>query len=202
MRPIARYPGGTVRALLPTALVTPATRDALQARLAREPVVVPRFFDRATFERLRALCARLIPQDGLPGLVDIAGLIDERLADGEGDGWRYAEMPPDGDAYVRGLHALDATARDRARSNFTTLSAVAQDEVLAAVRRGEVPQAAWSGVSPKRFFEEVLAEVSERFYSHPYALEEIGFVGMADAPGWQAVGLDRLEEREPREVDG
>ena len=201
MRPIAHYPGGTVRALLSTALVTPATRDALEARLAREPVVVPRFFDQATFERLRALCARLIPQDGLPGPVDLAGLIDERLAEGEGDGWRYAEMPPDGDAYVRGLHALDVTARARAGGDFTTLSAAAQDDVLAAVKRGDVSEAAWSGVSPKRFFEEVLAEVSERFYSHPYALEEIGFVGMADAPGWQAIGLNRLEGREPREVD-
>ena len=56
----------------------------------------------------------------------------------------------------------------------------------------------WDTVPPVRWFEEMLAELVECYYSHPLAQEDIGYVGMADAPGWPALGLDVLDPREPR----
>ena len=87
---------------------------------------------------LAALCDALIPQDGPddPGgaryRVDIAGEIDRRVAGGNGNGWRYAEQPTDGEAYRRGLAALD----DVAGGSFKGLS------------RGPTGWASWSPSGP------------------------------------------------------
>jgi len=192
------YPAGSVRSLLKTDHVSPATRAALRARLDAPPVDEPRFFVAAEFATLRAVCARLIPQDGLERPVDLAGSIDTRLADGGGDGWRYDALPPDGKAYRAGLAALEAVVRSGHGAGFEGLDGAAQDALLGAVQRGEI--AGWSGPPPDRWFEEVLAEVAEAFYAHPLAQEEIGYAGMADRPGWTGIGLDEREEREPLAV--
>ena len=43
----------------------------------------------------------------------------------------------------------------------------------------------------------MLAELTETYYAHPLAQEEIGYVGMADLPAWTKIGLNEREEREP-----
>lgn len=192
------YPPGTVRALLETDMVTPQTRAALLERLEKETVATPRFFDSEAFATLRAACARLLPQPERAQPVDLAGAIDERLAKGEGDGWRYDGMPPDGEAHRRGLLGLNESARLLFGKGFPELDGPRQDRVLSLVQRGEVEGGMWETTPAHRFFEELLAGVTESYYSHPLAQEEIGFVGMADAPGWQSVGLDQLEPLEPR----
>jgi hypothetical protein len=90
----SHYPPGTVRALLETDLLTPATRAVIQARLEPRPAAEPHFFDSQTFQTLRAVCDRLIPQADRADPVDLAAALDERLAGGACDGWRYASMPP------------------------------------------------------------------------------------------------------------
>ena len=191
------YPPGTVRALLETDLVTEPTRKALRARLDDDCYVL-RFFDEASFLTLRAVCARLLPQPERTPEINVAVCIDRRLAENTSDGWRYNTMPPDKDAYRRGLQGLDESARELYGSGFITLDADRQDEVLRLVQRGEVASQTWRTLSPIRFFEELLAEVTEIYYSHPLAQEEIGYVGMADARGWQNINLDNLETWEPR----
>lgn len=192
------YPHGTVRALLETDLVTAPTREVLRTRLDEDNDYALRFFDETSFLILRAVCARLIPQVGETSEIDIAFSIDRRLAENTSDGWRYNTMPPDRDAYRRGLQGLDESARGMCGSGFVTLDRDWQGELLRLVQRGEVASLTWRTLSPVRFFEELLAEVTEIYYSHPLAQEEIGYVGMADAKGWQRIGLDNLESWEPR----
>jgi hypothetical protein len=67
------------------------------------------------FGELDTLChvlARVIPQ--LPGEgeveIDLAAALDQQLADAKGDGWRYASLPGDLDAYRAGLLLLDGFA--------------------------------------------------------------------------------------------
>ena len=57
---VPTYPGGTVRALLPTAHVSEATRAALRARL-HAPAYTPRFLAPETFALLEAVAARIVP---------------------------------------------------------------------------------------------------------------------------------------------
>jgi hypothetical protein len=200
------YPRGTVRALVETDFVTQATREVLKSRLVPDdapppPVSQPRFFDAEAFDTLRAACARLIPQADRPRPVDLAGALDERLAEGKCDGWRYSQMPPDGEAHRRGLRGLNESARGMFGMAFYELDASSQDAVLLAVQRNEAQGQTWESVPARRFFEELLAELTECYYSDPSAQDEIGYVGFADAHGWNAIGLNELEAHEPRAVE-
>lgn len=196
------YPAGTVRALLKTALVTAPTRQALQARLAKPKTITPHFFDAPSFATLTAICDRLVPAIEGNGAPDIAGAIDQLLAEGTGDGWRYDAMPNDGLAYQQGLQGMDQSACALFGTPFDRLEPTQQDSVLRAVQEGSAPGIAWETLPASRFFEELLAAAVQACYSHPLTQESIGYVGMADAPGWQAIGLNQLEEREPKPIKG
>jgi hypothetical protein len=193
--------------LLDTPAVTPATRRVMTARLAGEPGLAPgegappRFLDGAAFATLRAACARLLAiGDGEePSAAWVAAAIDHRLARGASDGWRYDALPPDGDAYRRALAGLDALAMAEHDRPFPALDGDAQDALLARMQRGDVHGEAWHRLDARRCFEELLAECVECRYAHPLALDEIGYAGYADAPGWRAIGLDEREPREPRD---
>jgi len=195
------YPPGTVRGLLATDLLTPATRAVIEARLAPAEATEPRFFHAGELRTLRAACARLIPQADRATPVDLALNVDARLAGNMSDGWRYDALPPDGDAYRRGLAGLDETARAVQGRDFTALDPDQQDAVLALVQGGTPPGPTWQTLSAARFFEETLAELAECYYSDPISQEEIGYVGMADAAGWHALGLNRLDPQEPLPLD-
>jgi hypothetical protein len=186
-----------VRALIESDLVTPPTRRALSKRLRRRSVVTPRFFDRHAFGVVRAACDRLIPQPDRVPPVDLAGELDARLAVGAGDGWRYAKMPTDALMHAMGAAGLDQTAYAMFGNGLAALRGADRDAVLRAVQVGEAAGGLWAQMDPACYFEELLAQLVDIYYAHPLALEEIGYVGMADAHGWQAIGLDEREAHEP-----
>ena len=184
----------TVLTLLPTDLVTDPTRQVLTERL-NAPVQPPTFFSPDELTLLRAVCDRLVPQEAA-GPIDVAGGIDQRLAKGDSDGWRYDEMPPDGDACRQGLRGIDESGRAMFGQTFGQISEAQQDEVLKAVQAANAPGDTWQTLPANRFFEDLLAEAAGMYYCHPLAQQEINYVGMADASGWQRIGLNQLEERE------
>ena len=89
------------------------------------------------------------------------------------------------------------TAPALAGQGFLDLAAADRDRVISAVQDGDPPGEAWRALPAKRFFEDLLAAVTEAFYAHPLSQEEIGYAGYADARGWQAIGLGERELREP-----
>ncbi len=194
-----RYPDGTVRAMLDGEHVTAPTRLALRQRLADAPEVHSDILgDRAV--TLAAVCARLIPQPDRNPPIDVAATIHARLATGIGDGWRYADLPPDQEALRRGLDGIDETARAMFAAPFAGLPVGDRDSVLRAVQSGTPAGTIWRELPPARWFEELLAAAVEAYYAHPLAQEEIGYAGMADAPGWALIGLAEREAREPAET--
>ena len=188
------YPAGTVRALLATDHVTAATRAALQERLAPAPYQ-PRFFDPAAYALLEAVAARLLPQPERTVPIALAPALDQRLAENRGDGWRYDALPADGEALRLGLAGMEASAQQQFQRGFRDLAPTEQDAVLRAVQTGQTT--AGQPLPTRRFFEDLLAELVELYYCHPLAQEEIGYVGMADLPGWTRIGLNEREDREP-----
>ncbi|RAK62382.1 gluconate 2-dehydrogenase subunit 3 family protein [Hymenobacter edaphi] len=192
------YPASTVRTLLETGLVTAATRAALQARLLA-PAYAPQFLEPATYDLLRAVATCLIPQPDRAVPIELAPGVDQRLARGGSDGWRYDSLPPDREAYRLGLGGINQSAQALFQRNFRELEPAQQTTVLQRVQEGNAPGEIWATVPAGRFFEELLAELTELYYAHPLAQEEIGYVGMADAPGWTRIGLNEREEREPEE---
>ncbi|WP_019948216.1 gluconate 2-dehydrogenase subunit 3 family protein [Hymenobacter aerophilus] len=193
------YPEGTVRALLETDLVTPATRAALEERLEAPLAYEPQFFDADTYRLLQAVAARIFPQPERQTPISLASGVDARLLRGDADGWRYDSMPPDREAYRLGLGGINQAAQARFQQAFTELDEARQDSIIALLAAAEAPGENWSQLPQDRFFEEMLAELTEIYYAHPLAQEEIGYVGMADVPGWQRIGLNELEPREPEE---
>ncbi len=190
------YPSGTVRALLDTPHVSAATRAALQARLDA-PAYAPQLLAPETYALLEAVAARLFPQPDRPEQpIPLAPAIDQRLAEGRADGWRYDALPPDREAYRLGLGGIQEIAQALSQADFIALSAAQQDAVLQALASGTPPGKTWETLDAGRFFEEMLAELTETYYAHPLAQEEIGYVGMADLPAWTKIGLNEKEDRE------
>lgn len=199
-KPGPALPAGTVRALIGSGRLTGATRNALEARLEAAPAGEPRYLDADAFALLRVLCEQLLGAQGGAACepeVDIAGLIDARLAEGRGDGWRYDAMPADGEAFRIGLAAIDETAMAIGGKPFVALDARAREQVIQAVQRGDPPGPAWGALPAARFFADLLAEAAETYFAHPLVQERIGYLGFADVLGWHAIGLDQAEQPEP-----
>lgn len=191
------YPDNTIQALLHTEYVTAATKAALEPRLVTAGTV-PAYFSAESFRLLTTLCRHLLAVEEEALAAYIAAGIDERLAANKSNGWRYRQMPGDRDAYDRALHALDETAQSSHQARFADLPAAQQLTLLQLLQKGKVSGEGWNGLSPALFFQELLCEATEFFYSHPYAQNEIGFVGMADTHGWKKLGLNEQENPEPQ----
>ena len=172
------YPDGSVRAVLASPHVSSATAAVLRERLDNKPDAAP--------DLLTAICNRLLPQPDRAVPINVAGMMQQRLDTGVGDGWRYATLSTDAAAWAQGLAGIEDTAHQMFGNRFALLAPADQDLVLHNVQR-DAP----------RFFEEMLTLAVECYYAHPLASEEIGYVGMADVGGWTAIGLDEHEPREP-----
>ena len=199
------YPGaplkrGAIEVVIETTKVSHATRDALNARLAWRAGAEPALGEQA-LATLRAVCDRLIPQGQGRAPVDLAGRLDAALASGPGDGWRHDDLPPDREAVAVGLRGIEETAAAMFQRAFAELPPEWRDAVLARVQDGSAPGRVWATMPPKRFFEELLGQLATLYYAHPAAQEAIGFIGMADAEGFQAIGLNRRDPIEDMASD-
>src|SRR5665213_1680215 len=103
-----RYPGYDVLAKRWTQSWNEPTRHVIDRRMAvfREP----RFFSPDEWLTLRAVCDRIMPQPKDRPPVPLPSYVDQKMADGLLDGYRYAQLPPQGEAWRRGLGALDQAA--------------------------------------------------------------------------------------------
>ncbi len=191
------YPSGIVKYLLQTDLVKENTSAVLKDRLKKEHIIIPVFFDRDAFQILQSVCKRLIPQPNRSNIIDLPGLLDEQLTSGTGKGWRYNQMPPGKTFWSAGLNGINETSQLMYDKAFTLLAEAEQDKVLTEIQCGIAEGTIWESIPPALFFEEFLASITELYYSHPVAKEEIGEVAFADAKGWQKIGLNELEAHEP-----
>lgn len=174
------------------------TRRVVEDRLRVVPV--RRFFDPAEWGVLEAVCARLVPQSDRPeSQVPIAPFLDQRLLWGQGNGYRYEDMPDLRSAWRLGIAGIEGEARRRHHASFVELDAARQDEVLRAVQSGEVEGKPWAELPPQRFFSEVLLKsVVAVYYAHPAAWSEIGFGGPASPRGYVRLGFDQRDPWEAR----
>ncbi len=187
----------TSQELLLTAHVSAATRAALTQRLAATGAAyVPQLLAPETFRLLEAVAARLFPQPERPVPIPLAPAVDQRLAEGRADGWRYDALPPDREAYRLGLGGVQEIAQSLFKADFEALTPENQDAVLTALASGNPPGTTWQTLPADRFFEELLAELTGNYYAHPWAQDEIGYTGYADLPAWTKIGLNEKEARE------
>jgi Gluconate 2-dehydrogenase subunit 3 len=153
------------------------------------PPSAPRFFTEAELVSAAALLDQLTGQRGEPLAVPVAEMVDTRLAAGETDGWRYADMPEDGQAWRDTLGYLDKDAHARCGTGFADAPERDQAEIIQAVQDANE----WHGMSAPHVWSLWTRYASTAFYSHPYAWTEMGFPGPAYPRGYKNLGVGRLE---------
>jgi hypothetical protein len=194
-----RFPGYDVLAKRWTESWDQTTRRVIDRRLAIARK--PRFFSAAEWQTLSAVCERIMPQPEHRAPVPLPAFVDQKMADGMLDGYRYASLPPQGDAWRRGLAALDEEARAIHGEAFHGLLPAQQDDLLHRMQRGALNGAAWGGMPCKLFFEyRVIPDIVHAYYAHPVAWNEIGFSGPASPRGHVRLGLNRRDPWDPVEA--
>jgi hypothetical protein len=172
----------------------PVTADAVLARLGQP--AEPRFFTPAEQAAAAALLDQLLGQQD--GRVPLLHMVDARLASQQTDGWRYADMPEDGQAWRDSLSYLDDDAHEQFGSGIAACAPKAQTALIQAVQ--DLGSGAWHGLPASHVWSLWTRYACTAFYSHPLAWNEIGFPGPAYPRGYKNPGIDALEPFEVRDA--
>ena len=172
------------------------TADLVRSRTAPPPAI--KFFSTAEEACAAALLDLLLDPRDQP-TVPVLPMIDARLAAGETDGWRYADMPEDGQAWRDTLSHLDADAAERCRTTFAQAPRADRAALVQAVQ-DRASGGAWHGLPAKHVWSLWTRYACTAFYSHPAAWAEIGFPGPAYPRGYKNAGVDSLEPYEVRDA--
>jgi Gluconate 2-dehydrogenase subunit 3 len=170
------------------------TADVVMARTGPPPD--PQFFTDTERACAAALLDQLTGQCDEDLRVPVLQMIDARLAAGETDGWRYADMPEDGQAWRDTLGYLDKDAHTRCGTSFADAPEQDQAAMIQAVQAG----AEWHGLPAARVWSLWTRYACTALYSHPYAWSEMGFPGPAYPRGYKNAGVDKLEPFEARDA--
>jgi len=197
-------------ALIASGRVGARTRAALRARQhADDADYVPAALDMAALTALRAVIARVVPQTE-SGRLDLAARIDRELAAGHGDGWRFAQLPPDALAYRIALATIDDAARRAHGDGFARLDGARQDDLLTRIAAGRIGRAdaeasgdRFSADQLRAWFEDLRADAVRAYIGHPRTLARIGYSGIANGgdgqpkSGFVRIGIGEREAWEP-----
>ncbi len=207
----ARAPERFFQGLLLSKRVSPKTREVMETRLAgaQDWNHQPTAFTLAEFRTLRALAGRIVPDAGF----DLAARVDRQLAEAKGDGWRFAVLPPDVEAWHLGLHSLDLAAQRAHGVSFIALVPDQQDELLQQATAGRLGRGvlgalhlgplhlgdatdAYTALQMKQWFGDVRAEFTRFYVGDPRTMDRIGYTGFADDLGFTQIRLGQAEEFE------
>lgn len=173
----------------------PVTAGVVLSRVGMAPDI--RFFTPAEQAVATALCGQLLDQHG-EAEVPVVNLIDARLAEKQTDGWRYRDMPEDGQAWCDTLAALDSDARCYHGAGFAACTREQQATLIQAVQ--DLGTDAWHGLPAKQVWSLWTRYACTAFYSHPLAWNEMGFPGPAYPRGYKNPGVDAREPFEVRDA--
>ncbi len=187
-------PAGFVR-LLGSQRVSRRTRAAMLAR-TRPVSDDDSGWSDDQLRLVAALVAQVLPECGADR--DLARRVGMAVH-GPGDGWRFADLPPDSEAWVRGLATLDALT-----GGFAAMAGAEQRDWLTRIDGGKVGIAdAPDHLSPSQmalWFADVRAEIVRQWMATPAAMAAIGYDGFAvggDGPrkqGFTRTAADDIEQ--------
>lgn len=188
-----RYPGFDVMSQAPH--WDAATRRVIDKRL--QPPGPMEFFTVHEARTVRELVTALLDQsDDEHERIPVTNMIDARLAADKTDGWRYADLPEDREAWRQSLAALDADSHGRFGAPFADVTRDRREALLQDVLEAD----RWQGFPVTELWSLWTRYACSAFYSHPSAWNEIGFGGPAYPRGYKNLGLDAREPFEVRDV--
>jgi hypothetical protein len=162
------------------------TRDVVLARLRRPSAL--RFFDQREAVTLGAFCDVVLAQDAEPR-VPVLAMVDAKLADGQLDGFRYADMPEDPETWRLVARGLDEGAGDA----FAALGDEARRALVQRFSEGALTGGVWDELPCGRAWSVVMRAILSAFYSHPWAWNEMGYGGPRYPRGYVRLGAGQLE---------
>ncbi|MDR6183289.1 gluconate 2-dehydrogenase subunit 3 family protein [Asaia bogorensis] len=163
-------------ALLDSDRISGRTRQIMEERAQTSDAnYVPRHLSASAYETLVALTARVLPQQSVlsDASINLAARIDTRLGT-PGDGWRFATLPPDQEAYEQALSGLDVHARSSKGKAFAALGAAEQDQVIHAMAEGALDTAQLDATQMRAWFADLRADCVQIFISHPAVQAQLG----------------------------
>lgn len=196
----------TPPAFLQSDHISPRTRTALLERMKQEQGQREHLSPEA-FECLELVCDDILPQAPLLGDIhlNLAVMIDHSFA-GPGDGWRFAELPADLEAWEDGLASLKAYARSIFSHDYTQLNAEQRGTLLDEAFAGTLPSCPEAPLSPAQmalWSGELRNGIVASFLAHPVAQDMLGISanmtgGDKEIQGFQADHLGEKESFEPK----
>ena len=171
------------------------TAGVVLSRLGMPPDI--RFFTPDEEAVATALCDQLLGQESDPR-IPVVPMIDARLAELETDGWRYEDMPEDGQAWRDSLRYLDDDSRAKFDRSFAQCPAEDQRDLIQAVQ--DAGSGDWHGLHAAHVWSLWTRYACTAFYAHPWAWSEIGFPGPAYPRGYKNPGVDGREPFEVRDA--
>src|SRR5262249_55095335 len=158
-----------------------------------DDVPEPKFFTPAELATLEAFADIVLHQPSEPR-IPVLRFVDEKHADGRLEGYQYAGMPDDGEAWRLVARGLDEAARGPGAATFAEAPGDLQLELVEAFANGSLDGGAWNRLDADRAWGLVLRDLLAAFYAHPWAWNEIGFGGPAFPRGYARLGVGLTEE--------
>ncbi len=165
--------------------VAPRMRARLLARHATPLPLPESALPARHLALLSALAARLVPGGDAD---ELALRVGHALVNHESDGWRFADLPPDADAWAQALDQLDAAA-----NGFSMLAPTAQHALLEQVQGQSATAPEGAVLDPAQWahwLEDARALFARTWMSLPSTWAAIGYDGFAvggkgaDSPGY------------------
>ncbi|MBV8257841.1 MAG: gluconate 2-dehydrogenase subunit 3 family protein [Actinobacteria bacterium] len=168
------------------------TRRVVLQRVHDVPPI--RFLQTEELEQLTCFADVVLAQDSEPR-IPVMAYVDEKLFEGKGDGYRYFDMPDDRETFRR-------VARGLADADFARLSVEDQVDFCKRFAGGELYGGVWATLNVSRAWSVLLRYLTQAFYAHPWAWNEIGFGGPAYPRGYSRFGSPHLQSAERETWEG
>lgn len=206
LRTAEQTPGPQTAAVMHSDHTSPITLNVMETRLhaAEDWNYQPQVFSAAEFHTLRSLAEAVVPAAGF----DLAAAVDRQLHEGNGDGWRFAHLPEDAEAWKQGLRSLDLAAQRSHKVSFLALNGPLQHDLLADAHAGKLGRGvlgvlqisdsydAYTPDQMKLWFQDVRAEFTRHYIADPRTMDRIGYTGFADDWGFTQIQLGQQERFE------
>jgi Gluconate 2-dehydrogenase subunit 3 len=168
------------------------TRRVVLARVEAVPEI--RFFTPDEVAVLRPFVDVVMAQDREPK-IPVLEFIDEKLAKGQRDGYRYFCLPDDDEVWrtlARGLQA----------ESFAQLTLERRQDFVERLSQAKLHGEPWTELNVAFAWEIIHRDILTAFYSHPWAWNEIGFGGPAYPRGYSRFGGRHLRDSEREAWEG
>ena len=166
------------------------TREVIFERV--DQIAPVKFFSATEAVTLGAFFDVVLDQNRDPR-IPVLNMVDAKLFSGRREGYRYHDMPDDGETFRRVAAGLDASVRQHGATDFLAASHEIKRRVVQAFADGQLHGEVWDELPCALAWSIVVREALSAFYSHPWAWNEIGFGGPAYPRGYARLGVGQRE---------